>query len=344
MGCRWQSATSPGATGSGRSSSGPGRSPTRPELLAGGDLGALRAPDHDRGRWAPRRSSSPSGRSAVHQVAGRGSRRRRGASIDPVPQPDARRARRRPGDRHREGDRRGARRPRVRDADHALGRRDDTHPPAPGRPRARGAAPRAPGARDRRPVRDDHPRRPAPARQRHERARPRRRGALRAARQPGRDAGGAARRRADRRPRSTSGAGERDRGGARARLAALRLRARLGAASPSTTSSARRWSRCSGIPHAETNATMLPRTMEAMRSRAPEAIASLAAALGASRDEIAVAHRVARRRAAPARRPRRRRGSPRDRSDAILARARARQHARSAAAATSFGALIESAW
>ncbi len=33
-------------------------------------------------------------------------------------------------------------------------------------------------------------------------------------------------------------------------------------------------------PHAETNATMLPRTMAAMRSRAPEAISSLAAALG----------------------------------------------------------------
>src|SRR5439155_13379039 len=40
------------------------------------------------------------------------------------------------------------------------------------------------------------------------------------------------------------------------------------------------------IPHAETNATMLPRTMEAMRSRAPEAIGSLAAALGADPDGI----------------------------------------------------------
>ena len=35
-----------------------------------------------------------------------------------------------------------------------------------------------------------------------------------------------------------------------------------------------------GTPHAETNATMLPRTMEAMRERAPEAIAALAEALG----------------------------------------------------------------
>jgi alcohol dehydrogenase class IV len=34
-----------------------------------------------------------------------------------------------------------------------------------------------------------------------------------------------------------------------------------------------------GTPHAETNATILPRTMAAMRPRAPEAIASLAAAL-----------------------------------------------------------------
>ena len=35
-----------------------------------------------------------------------------------------------------------------------------------------------------------------------------------------------------------------------------------------------------GTPHAETNATILPLTMEAMRSRAPGAIESLAAALG----------------------------------------------------------------
>ena len=34
------------------------------------------------------------------------------------------------------------------------------------------------------------------------------------------------------------------------------------------------------IPHAETNATLLPRTMAAMRERAPEAIEALAAALG----------------------------------------------------------------
>ena len=39
-------------------------------------------------------------------------------------------------------------------------------------------------------------------------------------------------------------------------------------------------------PHAETNATMLPLTMEAMRSRAPEAIASLARALGADAAQI----------------------------------------------------------
>jgi alcohol dehydrogenase class IV len=40
------------------------------------------------------------------------------------------------------------------------------------------------------------------------------------------------------------------------------------------------------IPHAETNATMLPRTMVAMRSRTPEAIASLATALGTSPGRI----------------------------------------------------------
>jgi alcohol dehydrogenase class IV len=41
-----------------------------------------------------------------------------------------------------------------------------------------------------------------------------------------------------------------------------------------------------GIPHAETNATMLPRTMETMRPRAPDEIAALARALGAEPDEI----------------------------------------------------------
>jgi alcohol dehydrogenase class IV len=40
-------------------------------------------------------------------------------------------------------------------------------------------------------------------------------------------------------------------------------------------------------PHAETNATMLPRTMEAMRARAPEALAALADALGTDGDGLA---------------------------------------------------------
>jgi alcohol dehydrogenase class IV len=40
------------------------------------------------------------------------------------------------------------------------------------------------------------------------------------------------------------------------------------------------------IPHAETNATMLPRTMGAMRSRAPEAISSFAEALGTTPGRI----------------------------------------------------------
>ncbi|HKH15649.1 MAG TPA: iron-containing alcohol dehydrogenase [Solirubrobacterales bacterium] len=41
-----------------------------------------------------------------------------------------------------------------------------------------------------------------------------------------------------------------------------------------------------GTPHAETNATMLPTTMNAMRPRAPEEIASLARALGVESHEI----------------------------------------------------------
>ena len=41
-----------------------------------------------------------------------------------------------------------------------------------------------------------------------------------------------------------------------------------------------------GTPHAETNATMLPSTMNAMRPRAPEEIASLARALGVESHEI----------------------------------------------------------
>jgi alcohol dehydrogenase class IV len=40
------------------------------------------------------------------------------------------------------------------------------------------------------------------------------------------------------------------------------------------------------IPHAETNAAMLPRTMEAMRGRAPEAIGALAEALGTKGSDI----------------------------------------------------------
>jgi alcohol dehydrogenase class IV len=41
-----------------------------------------------------------------------------------------------------------------------------------------------------------------------------------------------------------------------------------------------------GIPHAETNATMLPHTMEAMRDRAPAAITALAKALGTPKAEL----------------------------------------------------------
>jgi alcohol dehydrogenase class IV len=40
------------------------------------------------------------------------------------------------------------------------------------------------------------------------------------------------------------------------------------------------------IPHAETNATMLPRVLEAMRERAPTEVEALAAALGTTPDEL----------------------------------------------------------
>ena len=44
--------------------------------------------------------------------------------------------------------------------------------------------------------------------------------------------------------------------------------------------------RVCGVPHAETYAAILPRTMEAMRDRAPAAITSLATALGTDGDRI----------------------------------------------------------
>jgi alcohol dehydrogenase class IV len=48
--------------------------------------------------------------------------------------------------------------------------------------------------------------------------------------------------------------------------------------------------RVCGTPHAETNAAMLPRTMEAMRDRAPEAIGELARAVGA--EPAAIGQRI----------------------------------------------------
>jgi alcohol dehydrogenase class IV len=44
--------------------------------------------------------------------------------------------------------------------------------------------------------------------------------------------------------------------------------------------------RVCGTPHAETNAALLPRTIEAMRERAPEAVDELAGALGSGPDRI----------------------------------------------------------
>ena len=64
--------------------------------------------------------------------------------------------------------------------------------------------------------------------------------------------------------------------------------------------------RVCGLPHAETNATMLPHTMEAMRERAPETIAELAAAIGAEPGAIGERIERARRRrrgASPTSRP-----------------------------------------
>ena len=131
--------------------------------------------------------------------------------------------------------------------------------------------------------------------------------------------------------------GERDRGG-------LALGARCSARTRSTrpgsrciTSSARRSSGWSALPHAETNAAMLPRTMDAMRARAPEEIASLAHALGVGARRDPLADRVARRRS---------RGGFGDLGgnpdriesarDAMLAAGGARQHAGSARPARSF--------
>src|SRR4051812_23213940 len=41
-----------------------------------------------------------------------------------------------------------------------------------------------------------------------------------------------------------------------------------------------------GIPHAETYAALLPRTMQAMRGRAPEQVAGLAEALGTNSENL----------------------------------------------------------
>jgi alcohol dehydrogenase class IV len=79
--------------------------------------------------------------------------------------------------------------------------------------------------------------------------------------------------------------GERDRG-------ALALAAILCAYALDTTGFALHHVVCQtlvrmvGTPHGATNAAMLPRTMDAMRGRAPEEIASLAHALGVEPDEI----------------------------------------------------------
>ncbi len=206
------------------------------------DLGALRAPDHAAGLGSrtarARRAGERRPRGAPRPGARRGGHHRRlGSQSDPGG------ARGRQGDRYREGDRRGPRGACLRAADHALRGRDDHHPPAPGRPRARGPASRPTRPGDRRPVRDDHPRRAPPAGERHELAWPRSRGPLHAAGQPGGDAGRAARRRAARRrarpPRRGSETGRRS---PSARCSAPTPSTRP--ATPSITSSARHSSGC----------------------------------------------------------------------------------------------------
>ena len=166
------------------------------------------------------------------------------------------------------------------------GRRDDGNPSFPGGPRGVCAASRAAEAGDRGPVRDDHAGRPPPARERDERA-----GATAPRRSTSPFANpGRARCSALRGAELIASAldqppGERDRG-------ALALGSILCAYALDSTGFALHHVVCQtlvrmvGTPHAETNATMLPRTMDAMRGRAPEEIASLAHALGVEPDEI----------------------------------------------------------
>ncbi len=101
------------------------------------------------------------------------------------------------GDRHRQGDRLGARRRGVRRTHHALGGRDEPRASHAARRGAEAPLPAAAGAR--RPAADGIRTPAGAARLGHERARPRHRGAARSQPKPGGNARRSAGRRADRR-------------------------------------------------------------------------------------------------------------------------------------------------
>ena len=158
-------------------------------------LGPLRAADHAAG---PERRAAPA--PGTCRRGPRGAARRRERALGDAAERGrfarARGAWRGPGDRHRQGHRRGAGRPGHGAADDALRRRDDRDPQAARRPL--GVAPRAPAAGVRATGRDDRAGPGAAPRQCDERARPRGGFPLHIPCQPGVGTGGAARRQAHR--------------------------------------------------------------------------------------------------------------------------------------------------
>ena len=142
----------------------------------------------------------------------------------------------------------------------------------------------APRVRARRPAADGRPGRGTAPSERDERARPRRRLALHAAREPGLGDDRPARGTPDREgPRQRA----RERDPAQLALGSLLCAYALDSALFSLhhviCQSLVRELR---IPHAETNATMLPRVLEALIPRAPKQIGALARALGTKRDGL----------------------------------------------------------
>ena len=158
--------------------------------------------------------------------------------------------------------------------------------PAGAEDRVRGPGPAAAG--DRRPRGDDQPARGDAAGERDERPRARRRLPLHAVLQPGLRVGGAAGGGADRlraRRRARRARPRRPRRG----RDPLRLRDRLRPFSIHHVV-CQTLVRVCGSPHAETNAAILPRAMAFMEPRAPDAIASLAEAIGC--DPAAIEARI----------------------------------------------------